>query len=180
MTQNKEGLTNHKKRQNALERLDELEKAVEGIETYLKNLFNHMRKSFGELQEENRLNSNILEALADVLGREVVEAKIKERHIEKLEREADALWEALDKQVTEGNFRAIDAVKPEGCLVVASNVNADGKVLHPSKVFNDISEYREDVQKLLVGLSAGATVRTDDGTTVSVIGVYERVEKEQS
>jgi hypothetical protein len=138
-----------------------------------------MRKSFGEIQEENRLNSNILEALADVLGREVVEAKLKERHIEKLENEAAALQQALDKQVEEGNFRVIETVKEDACLVVATNTGPEGKVLYPSKVFNDISEYREDVKKELVGKAVGATIKADDGTVVTVLGVYERVEKEQ-
>ena len=179
MAQDTQGLTNHKKRQNALERLDELEKAVGSIETYLKNLFSHMQKSFGEIQDENRLNSNILEALADVLGRGVVEDKLKERHIEKLEKETVALQEALDKQVEDGNFRAIETVKEDACLVVASNTGPDGKVLYPTKVFNDISEYLESVKKELVGKTVGATIKAEDGTVVTVLGIYERVEKEQ-
>lgn len=178
MTQNTQGLSNHKKRQNALERLEELEKTVSGIENYLKSLLGHLRKSLTDLQEDVQASGNVIEALADVLGRETVEAKVKERHINKLEAQAESLQKSLDKQLEEGAFRAIDAVKEDACLVVVSETTAEGKVLHPSKLFNDISEYPEEVKKDLVGKTVGATLNTKTNSVITVLGVYERVQEE--
>ena len=162
---NTQGLTNHKTRANALERID-------ALETSYRALGLSIRESLKKIIERVELNEKILEAVTEILGQDIIESKTKELHVSRLEAQVAEVKTAVDKAAGEGRVLPLEAVQADNCLVVTEARNANGVVMHPSRIYNDISEYNEEPQKLLVGKKVGDVVELNDKSTVKVLEIW--------
>lgn len=166
MTQkNLQGMTNHKTRANALER-------IEALETTYRVLGTQIRDALNKLSERLTLNEKIMNAVTELLGQEVVENKVKQHHIEGLEAEVARVSEAVQKAVDSGRILPLDSVKTENCLVVTQSHNADGKLQHPSRIYNDITEYVEEARNLLIDKVVGDKVELSDKSVLTVLEIW--------
>ena len=162
------GMDNHKQRQNIIERVDTLETAYRALVAKTQDTFN-------KLIEEINTNYKWLEAVTEILGKDIIESKVKEIFVNRCEAGVAEQEDMLTKALTEGRLAVNAAVEP-GNLLVVREKNAAGEIKHPSKIFQFVGTFQENVINLLLGKAVGDTISLENGDTLEIVGIYKQIE----
>lgn len=163
-------LSNQKKRDGILGEIDAL-----GMKQNI--LQAQTRKSYEILDSRVQQLNTVVDAIAEILGVDVVSAKVQELFIRRAE-EGVARNDALIEQgLAEGRLAAAETVT-ENCDLVLQEKNAEGTVLHPSKVHTGFGDLTDAFKALVLGKKVGDVVESPvtPGNTLAVLGIYTVVE----
>jgi hypothetical protein len=165
------GLNNHKKRLNALERLDALENQFGALNEELSKYLTQLQAGLNKRLEliENALNAAIIE-----IGVEKVQITAQRLHKEKLEVELQKNTKDVEDAVTAGKFTVGDTVT-ENSLVVGSEKDKDGVQKLPTKMFLSFGQFTDEVKAKIKDKIIGDVVDLTDGGTFEVLEVYNPI-----
>jgi hypothetical protein len=116
-----------------------------------------------------------LEAVAELVGGEAIDAKMKEiadrKTMQQLERAKAAVVAALEK----GELVKVAAVT-EKSLIVGRELDKDGQVVYPGHVQLKFSDIKPEFQVKLLEQHPGAQIETTNGVKFEVLEVYDMVQ----
>jgi hypothetical protein len=162
-------LSQRKQVKSALERIEALEQTTNQIVMGVNEALNSQG---GRLEGV----ANIVEAVVELFGAEVVDAKIKEIADRKTLQNMENAKKALEAGVADGRLVKADAIS-EKSLVVGRETKADGEVIFPGRVQLTFNGIRPEFQEKLKGQAPGFTVETPAGGKFEVLEVYDIIEK---
>jgi hypothetical protein len=114
-----------------------------------------------------------LNALVEMMGRDVVLAKMGELQEKQQTEEMEAKKSQLESAVAQGRLVKKDAIGQEA-LLVARESDATGKMIHPGRFHVNFAEIAPQFQEKLLGKPVGATVEIPGGSGVfEVLEIYE-------
>lgn len=191
MNKKTDGLGNNAKREDALNRIGNLEKAFQ-------QLVPALEKSFKKAQEDNNEMSGaidnldrVLTALIEVVGKRLggsdepslldqVKEVVKNNRIKEIESEAAQSDANLKVAVAEGKLIAAEAVKNENDILVTTQTNDKGEVLHPTRAFLTLGQFNPGVKELLVDKKCGDVITLPTGGSVTILEIYNIVNQAET
>lgn len=167
------GANPQQKQMGAFQMLQALEKRVDALDEFKVDVLRAMKHTFVVVEQRLQNLEDILEAVVVMLGRELVEKKVQDLHIEKLETRAAADKIALELALKEGRVAPSDVVG-EKSVVVGSEVDRDGVPLHPLRVQQLWQAIQSpEMKEKLLGKKVGDVIETSIGTKFTVNEVYD-------
>jgi hypothetical protein len=162
-------VSQRKQVKSALERIDALEQEFPRVVMAVNEAFS------GQSQRVARLAS-VVEAVVELFGAEVVDAKIKEvsdrKTMDSLERAKAALEEGLAK----GDLLKADAIG-DASLIVGREFDKEGQAIFPGRVQLQFAGIKPEFQEQLRGQGVGFQVETPGEGKFEVVEIYEVVVK---
>lgn len=163
----------------ALAKLQQLEKRVDSVVEGLKvldefrsDILRAMRHTFVVVEQRMANIEDILEAVVYLMGRETVEKKVQELHVEKLEARSAADKVALEAALAEGRVVPAETIS-ETSIIVGTEVDKDGNALHPLRVQQLWQAVQNpEMKTALLGKKAGDVIETSIGTKFTINEVY--------
>lgn len=165
------GITNHKQRATALERLELLEAQMQVLAKNLQGIFNN-------LTEEHTNTNRVLAAATEIIGRQAVQDKAKEMRITELETQADQNDKNMEESVKMGTVKPIDEViDSETVVVVVQEKDKEGNTKYPTRSYSNLAAFEDKIKASLIGKKPGdvLTVEDSDGVTLTLLKVYDVV-----
>lgn len=162
-------LSQRKQVKSALERIqfieEELPRIVMGVNEALT----------GANQQQQRLAA-IIEAMAELVGNDAVDAKIKEISERKALQRLEDAKKALDAGLVSGDIVKADVVG-EKSLLVGRETDTEGKDVFPGRVQLTFAGIKPEFQEKLKGQGVGTQIDTGTGK-FEVLEVYDVIEKQ--
>lgn len=162
-------VSQRKQVRSALERIDLLEVEQARVINDVNQAFNNQSQQFGRL-------ANIVQAMVEILGGDVVDSKIKEMADAKALANLNAAQAALEHGLKTGEVVKADTIG-EKTLVVGREFDNKGEVVFPGRAQLRFGGIRPDFQEKLKGQAAGFKMETDNGGSFEVLEIYDIVEK---
>lgn len=175
----KEGLTNNKKREDALFRIYNLEQGFA-------KLVESVNESFKQIATDNTSINNhikdfdlVIQSMMEVLdGSEkkfspAVAEVLKRLKIAELEAKSEKQLAELKVMETEGKIIKTDAVTSDNDFVVTSTKGEDGSQRYPSKSVGIVGMFIPSVKELLIGKKVNETIAIPTGGTLEVLEIYK-------
>lgn len=164
-------MTNHKQRASILER-------VEMTEGQLRSLAQNVSTLMGNVSSQVDNLAKLVNAIAGILGPDVVTARVRQDEIDTLEAQADAVAKNIEESLKKGELVSMDAVDSPEVFVVTRQFNKAGDVMHPSRIQLPFDGYVTEAQGLILGKKVGDTVELPDGGKLEILAVYRFVQVE--
>lgn len=190
MNKKSDGLSNNTKRENALKRIENLEQAFQQLVSALKGSFEKVQSDSNEMSSAVTNLDRVLTATISVIGGklncnkdellELVKEEVKVNRIAKIEAESQQSDANLKVALAEGKLIAADTIKNDDDIIVSTQVNEKGEVLHPIRAFLALSQFNPGVKELLAGKKVGEEVTIPTGGSVKVLEVYNIVKQEDT
>ena len=180
--QEKDGLTNEKKRLDAFGRIGNLEAGFA-------ELVKSMNNSFKQIAQDNTANNStiqefdsLLQAMIEVL--DVTEKKFSPAlresltriKKEKLEAQAEKKLAELKIMETEGKIAKVDTIESENDFVITTQKGEDGSQRYPTKAVGIVGMFIPAVKELLIGKKAGEVLTLPNNGTLEILEIYKLVE----
>lgn len=162
-------ISQRKQVKSAIERIDALEQELPRLVMGVNEALSNHAQRTAEL-------ASIVEAVVELFGSEVVDAKIKEISDRKVLANLDAAEKNLEKAKGAGEAVKADAIDSKS-LIVGREFDKDGNVVFPGKAQLTYEAIKPEFQKKLLGQSAGFQVETPNGGKFEVLEVYKIIEK---
>lgn len=176
MTTSNRQLSQRQQVRTALERISDLEQQMPQIIVGINQALNAASTRASEL-------ASVIEAISEILGTEVVDAKIKEISERKALQNLASAQDALQKGLEDGSVVKTDSITANS-LVVGRELDKDGNPVFPGRVQLTYAAIRPDFQKKLLGQSAGFVFSTSESESPNpedgkfeVLEVYNIVPK---
>jgi predicted transcriptional regulator len=127
---------------------------------------------------EGRLTNlaKVVEAASQIVGQEVIEAKLGELEQARNEARLAAAKAALEKAVTDGTLVAAEAVG-EKSLIVGRETDKDGKEVGLGRFQMNFSDLKPEFKEKLKDQKAGFSIELPEGGKYFVQEIYSFVEK---
>ncbi len=154
-------LNTQAKAKNAMERLAQVENAVEG-------LLKLVDRELGAVVNQINQLSDVINGTVQVVGLDKVQVVLQENAAAKLKSEEDAIAEGQ----LEGRITPVAAVPAQG-IVGYKEYDANGQLRIPGKYYKNIGQLSKDAQALLVGKEVGFKTSIGNGATMEIVEVYE-------
>jgi len=140
---------------------------------FRQDILRAMRHTFTVVETRLSNIEDIMEAVVYLMGRETVEKKVQELHIEKLESRSAADKTALEMALKEERVVPSEVVG-EASIVVGSEVGKDGTPLHPLRVQQLWQAVQNaEMKAALLGKKPGDVIETSIGTKFTINEVYD-------
>lgn len=156
-------LANTRRIKNAMERLDDLEKAV----TMVMGLID---RELGTVVTQVNALSEVINALTDVVGMDKVQAVLTK----KAEEKRDAEQKQIDENVASGRIVKADKVGPNS-IISYEERDPDGKLRIPGKFFKNVATLAADAKNLLRDQLEGFEAGIGNGATMKVLEIWDIV-----
>jgi len=184
LNKGKDGLSNNKARLNAVQRLNNLETAFTQLAGALQNSFKQIQDDSKQLSENLEQYDQFLMAMVETLSKKMdykelladTTEQLKNNRIKALEEQVAANDAAIQVAVAEHKLYAENQESELTSLIVSTQTDKDGNVLHPSKTFLTPGQFTPAVQELLKGKKVGDVIGLPEGGTLTILGLYRNPE----
>jgi len=157
-----------KKTANALDRLDELEKALPQIVSGVNN-------SLQNLQRQQETVTEILDAVIEALGQETIHGIMANNRTKRAEQQAENEKKGIEEALTSGRLVVATAIT-EKTIIVGKETAADGGVRVPGRVQIPFVRVGEQFQAQLKDKGVGTKLDLPNGGgTFEVVEIYDVV-----
>ncbi len=156
-------LSNTRRIKNAMERLDDLEKAV----TMVMSLID---RELGTMVTQVNSLSEVINALTDVVGMDKVQAVLTK----KAEDKRDAEQKQIDEHLAAGRIVKADKVGPNS-IISYEERDATGMVRIPGKFFKNVGTLANDAKNLLRDQLEGFEAGIGNGAVMKVLEIWDIV-----
>lgn len=151
-------------------RLDTFEAQLAGIVGEVNGAFQAQIERLGQFAQ-------VLEAVTELVGVEMVDAKIKEISERKVQERIAQAKEALKQGIASGELVPATVITDKSMLV-GRETDKDGNVVEPGHIQLPMDRIAfPTVREQLVGQGVGFKVQTPAGNTFEVLEVYDVVPK---
>lgn len=152
---------------SALERIEALEQEFPRIIGGVNN---------GFMNVEGRLNetTEIMNAMAELIGQDSVAAKVAENRTKRAEATAAAQTEGLAKALADGKVAKVETIS-EKTIIIAKAFDKDGNLEVPGRIQMDFGQVKPEFREQFLGKSVGAILDTPVGGKLEVTELYEVV-----
>jgi len=165
------GLTNHKQRTRIEAQLSELVENHNKLAMATQQIYEAVRQDINNVVLK-------IQAIARVVGDDKVNAEVQKIVIENHEKDVAANTKIVEEGLADGQLVVKDVIeKDSDCLIVGSITDKDGVVVHPTKTYVRLSQYKPEFTELLLGKTVGDTLTLEDGSTLKVLELYTQVAK---
>jgi hypothetical protein len=154
-------LSNSRRIKNAMERLDDLEKAV----TMVMSLID---RELGTLVTQVNALSEVINAITDVVGMSAVQAVLSK----KAEEKRNAEQKQIDEALAAGKIIKADKVGSNS-IISYEEKDANGQVRIPGKFFKNVATLAPDAQALLKDQLEGFEAGIGNGATMKVLEIWD-------
>lgn len=158
-----------KRTTNALDRLDQIEKV-------LPELISGINNSFGGISQQVNAQGEVLEAVVGLLGKETIEAALKENRERKATEVMESEKKALEELKTAGAIAVTEKVT-EKSIIVGREYNPDGTLRHPGRAQVPYSRVDANFKEKLLGQVAGFVLELPNKGKFEILEVCEVVQK---
>ena len=176
-------LTNHKQRENALERISNLEKfsakVVESVDGSFKTVAKDLQDCNSNIEGLDRLIRAIIEVSGPEFNTKVTE-QIKATRIAELEAQSASSAASVKMYVAEGKLKVADTVLNDTDILIVTQKDGNGDLKYPVRNHLALVQFIPAVKELLMNKKVGETVSLPDGGTVEILEVYEVVPQDES
>lgn len=157
---------------SAMERILNLEKDVKGLVGAIGN-------TMTGVQEQFERQSELLSAIVDQIGNDVLTKIINDKRVANEKKEVDRAKAALEDQLAKGTMVPAETIT-EMSVVCAYESNPDGSPVGFIDGYKQLllSNLSKDLQEKLLGQMSGITVETENGGKFTVSNIYEIIKKE--
>lgn len=182
-----DGLSNNTVRLNAVQRLNNLEAAFTQLAGALQNSFKQIQDDAKEradnLERYDQFIMALVEELSEKTGNKDLlkdtTERLKANRIKALEEQVVANEAAIQVAVAEKNLYAQDQESELTSLIVSTQTDKDGNILHPSKTFLKPEQFVPAVQELLKEKKVGDVITLPEGGTLTILGIYRDPNQEE-
>jgi hypothetical protein len=152
---------------SALERIETLETEVPRIVAGVNN---------GFVNVEQRLNENteIMNAIAELVGQDSVAAKVAENRLKRAEAAAQMQADGLAKALVDGHVTMVTTIG-EKTIIVGKSFDKDGNIEPPGRVQMDYGKVKPEFKEQFLGKPVGTIIDTPTGGKLEVTELYEIV-----
>ena len=164
-------LSQKKQVKSALERIDQIEEDIPQIVLGVNDALLELR---GELRNRISPLAQITEALTEILGSDIVDAKIKEIDQRKTMARVETAKKNLEDGLAKGTVVKADAISDKS-LIVGRETDKDGQVIFPGRAQLTFDKVAPEFQDKLLGQGVGFQVDTQTGGKFEVVEVYDVV-----
>jgi hypothetical protein len=191
MNKKTDGLGNNAKREEALVRLGRLEEAFKELMPALKKAFSQVQKDSSDAGTAIQNLDLVVASLISVVGNklpgltkdgllELVKEDVKTTQIAQIEAESEQSAATLKVAIAEGKLTPADTVVNETDIIVNSQINDKGEVMHPLKSYLTLGQFNPGVKELLKDKKVGDVVTLPTGGSVTVLEIYNVVEPKET
>ncbi len=160
-----------KKTANALDRLDELEKALPQIVAGVNN-------SIQQLQQQHQTSIEILDAVIEALGQETIHGIMAANRTKRAEQQAEAEKQGVADALAKGQIKVGTEVS-EVSIIVGKEVAADGSIRMPGRIQLPFIRVGDQFKALLKGKKVGESIDLPNGSgKFEVVEIYDVVPPE--
>jgi len=152
---------------NALERISSLEGDLSGLMT-------GVQSAISELEKRILGASEVIDAVVNIIGQEVVEAAVLTARDQRAATAATQAKEGLEKALAAGQVVPADKIE-ENSIIVGVECDKDGAVLKPGYIQLSMQGVKPEFREKMLGQAAGFKFDTVDGNTFTVNAVYAPV-----
>ncbi len=150
---------------------------LQKLERFEKDMLRAMNQTFNIVDQRETATEEILRAVINLLGREVVEKEVRRLKIEQLEGESTKQTAVFEEAKKEGKVVATTAVT-EKSVIIGTELDKDNNQLYPVRVQLFFPQLPADYQKAYLGAKLGETVVTPTASKFTISEIYEVVVKE--
>jgi hypothetical protein len=175
----RKGLSSHKNGGLATEkqRADALS-LIAALNNRLQSVVAQLNAELTKVNEKIDGLARVCSALTKLGGEVEVTAEIQRQRHAELNEESSQIAEIIKKAVEAGTMVAGDTIE-ERSIVVSTERDPQGTIRQPEFIRTPLSSYVDEVRDLLVGKKVGDVVTMEDGSTITVVEVYQPVVKAQ-
>lgn len=176
------GLSNHKKREDALERISNLEKfsakIVESVDNSFKTVAKDIQDCTSNIEGLDRLIRAIIEVSGPDFQTKVTE-QIKTTRIAELEAQSASSAASVKMYVAEGKLKVAEEVLNDTDILVVTQKDENGELKYPVRNHLALVQFVPAVKELLTNKKVGETVSLPTGGTVEILEVYAVVPQDE-
>jgi hypothetical protein len=154
-------INTNRKAQNAMQRLEVLENALQG-------LMNFVDKEFMSALNQLNATSEVLNAVTQVIGLDEVKGQLETNAKNKLAAET-AL---LASKVESGELVVAEKVGPAS-IIGYTEFDENGAVRTPGKFYKNMGDLIPSAQQLLVGQGVGFKTPLGNGSSLEITDIYD-------
>ncbi len=159
------------KAKSALERIADLEQALQNILEAINKMFEQQHSRIGAVEQ-----------VVEAIGREVVEynfqVTIQAIGLDKATQAAETAKANLKKALEDGVI-VVSEIVGEKSVICGVETNKDGEVIPPGYLQVTYDSLRPEVKEKAMGQAVGAKVELPAGGTYEIQAVYDIVEKSE-
>ena len=168
-----DGMTNEKKRKTVLEQVENI------IENHNK-LAIATQQIFDAIQKDINNVATTLAAIVKVVGVDAVNTEVNKINIENMEKTSADNAKLVEDALANGSLEVLEVIdKNLNSLVVGQIKDKDGVVVHPSKTYVHLHQYKPEFIERLVGKKVGDTLDLEDGNVLTVLESYIEVKGQE-
>ena len=168
-----DGMTNEKKRKTVLEQVENI------IENHNK-LAIATQQIFDAIQKDINNVATTLAAIVKVVGVDAVNTEVNKINIENIEKASADNAKLVEDALANGSLEVLEVIdKNLNSLVVGQIKDKDGVVVHPSKTYVHLHQYKPEFIERLVGKKVGDTLDLEDGNVLTVLESYIEVKGQE-
>jgi len=154
----------------ALERIADLERQVV-------QLVSAINQSLQQEQAQRTELANLVFAIKEQVGSDVVDAVLAERHRRTQLELAENARRWIEQRVAEGTLAAVGAVDQD-CIVVAAETDNEGAQLGAGRLQLTYDRIRPDIQEKILGQGPGFICATGENSRLEVLEIYKIAPKQ--
>lgn len=168
-----DGMTNEKKRKAVSERVEEV------VENHNK-LAMATQQIFDAVQKDMNSVATTIAALVRLVGVDKVNDEVTKINIENMEKTAIENAKLVQDALNEKRLEIVSSIdKDVNSLVVGQIKDKDGVVVHPSKTYVHLHQYKPEFIERLVGKTVGDTLELEDGNVLTILELYVEVKGQE-
>jgi hypothetical protein len=180
----KQGLTNAKARNDAVDRIGQLEQMMAKVVESVNNSFQQIAKDNASIMDTIHNFDLVMQAMMEVLDGSAVldgtEKKfsnsvsdaLKRLKIAELEGKAEKQLAELKIMETENKIVKTDTITSDNDFVITTTKDEKGQQRYPTKSVGIVGMFVPAVKELLINKKAGETLTLPTGGTLEVLEVY--------
>lgn len=174
----RKGLTSHKTSGVATERQrGDIRSELDALSARLGAVIPQVNQAFKKINEKADELARVCAALTKLTGQQAVTEEIQRQHIEELNAESAAAGAIIEKAVAAGTMAPTDTITANNNIVVTTERQPDGTIRQPEFIRSALGIYVDEVKEKLLGKKVGDVVTMEDGSTITVVEVYQAVLK---
>jgi hypothetical protein len=179
----KQGMTNSKKREEAIDRIGNLEQGLAKLVETINNSFKQITQDNTNISSSIHDFYLVMQAMMEVLGGTdtkfafSVREALQRLKIAELEGKAEKQLAELKIMETEGKVIKVLSIDSDNDFVISSQKGEDGSQKYPTKAVGIVGMFIPAVKELLMGKKPSETLTLPTGGTLEILEVYRLVEK---